>query len=58
MAGPLSQRVTFRKISAKELQQTIVGPEPQYPVYRFGRHIKFEYPEVPGQTYRRYRNFP
>lgn len=55
---PLSGKVRFRKASAKALVTQLDGQEQPYPVYRFGRRIRFERPEVPGQTYRRYRNFP
>lgn len=55
---PLTSKVTFKKINAKALVEQLAGQEPEYPVYRFSRAIKFERPEVAGQTYRRYRNFP
>ena len=46
------RRVTFKKINAKALVQQLDGPEPPYPVYQFGKTLKFERPEVPGKTYR------
>ncbi len=58
MTAPLSPRVTFKKISAKATVVQLEGVERAYPVYRFGRRTRFERPEVPGQPYRRYRDFP
>ena len=45
-------KVKFRKVNVKSLVQQIEGREPPYPVYRFGKVIKTERPEVPGKTYR------
>jgi hypothetical protein len=44
--------VRFKKIDGKSLVHQLDGPEPAYPVYRFGRRLKFERPEVPGGEYR------
>lgn len=50
---------TIRKVNVKALVRQLDGePEQPYPVYRMGGTYKYERPEVPGQTYRRYRNFP
>ena len=51
----LTSKVTFKKVSAKALVQTVSGPEQAYPVYRFSGRYKWERPEVPGSTYRRYQ---
>lgn len=52
MAGILSHKVRFKKVSIKALIQRLEGPEPSYPVYYMGKTIKFERPEVPGKEYR------
>lgn len=51
----LTKKVTFKTVSAKALVQTVAGPERPYDVYRFGGRRKWERPEVPGSTYRRYQ---
>ena len=49
----MTRPVRFRRRNAKSLVSQLAGPEPRYPVYRFGGpHNKFERPEVPGQPYR------
>lgn len=47
-----SQRATFKQINGKAIVEQLAGPERAYPVYYFGKIVKFERPEVPGQTYR------
>ncbi len=44
--------VTFKTINGKALVHQLVGVEPPYPVYYFGKQVKLERPEVPGQQYR------
>lgn len=44
--------VRFKKYDAKALVQQISGREPRYPVYYFGKTVKTEQPERPGQQYR------
>lgn len=48
----MSQKVRFKKVSAKALVQQVAGPEAPYPVYRFSPRPKFERPTPPGQEYR------
>ena len=48
----LSRPVTFKTLNVRALVQQLDGTERAYPVYYFGRTIKIERPEVPGQTYR------
>jgi len=52
MASQISRKVTFKRVSAKNLVQQLAGREPAYPVYIFGATAKFERPEVPGAPYR------
>jgi hypothetical protein len=52
MSRPLSQQVTFKKMSAKALTQQLDGVEQPYPVYYVGNRVKVERPTQPGQTYR------
>ena len=48
-------RVRFKTVGVKALVNQLSGQEPAYPVWRLGASVKFERPEVPGQTYRRHR---
>ena len=52
MPRAISPKVTFRRVSAKSLMLQLDGPERPYPVYYFGKTVKFERPERPGQPYR------
>lgn len=54
----LTSKVTFKKLNGKALVQQLDGTEPPYPVYYFGKTIKFERPEVPGKEYRWARDNP
>ena len=54
----LTRKVTFKTLNVKALVQQLAGTEPAYPVYYFGKIVKFERPEVPGQTYRWARDLP
>lgn len=53
-----SPKVRFKRFNVKALITQVEGPEGPYPVYRMGSTNKFERPEVPGQTYRRYKDLP
>jgi len=53
-----SEKVTFKKLNVKALVHQLDGVEPEYPVYFFGRTVKTERPEVPGQEYRWARDNP
>jgi len=48
----LTRTVTFKKLNVKALVQQLDGAEPAYPVYYFGKTIKYERPEVQGKKYR------
>ena len=52
MTAPLTRRASFKQLNVRALVQQLDGPEPAYPVYYLGKTVKFERPEVPGQTYR------
>ena len=51
-------RVKFQKFSFKSQVDQLAGRETPYPVYYFGRTVKFERPEIPGTTYRWARDNP
>ena len=48
----ISTKVRFKKRNVKSLVMQLSGREPAYPVYRLGGTVKYERPEVPGNTYR------
>lgn len=52
MPEQLSRPVTFKTLNGRALVHQLDGPEPAYPVYYFGKTVRFERPEVPGQPYR------
>ncbi|MCJ8292921.1 MAG: hypothetical protein MJK15_00810 [Colwellia sp.] len=54
----LTRPATFKTLNVKALVQQLDGVEPAYPVYYFGKTVKFERPEVPGQEYRWARDNP
>ncbi len=54
----LTRPATFKKINVKALVYQLDGVEREYPVYYFGKTIKYERPEVPSQDYRWVRDNP
>jgi len=52
MANTLTRTATFKTLNVRALVQQLDGTEQAYPVYYFGKTIKYERPEVAGATYR------